>query len=182
MLRAITDGPREQQQQQQQSTTFNFDLAAAPLLPSRPLLLEDGAPPVPRITINVLPSEVAVQPVGRLSRELTSVLEVWQEKTEGIHGQPSIDSLVAKHGNGWHTIGRDAKDSNAEKGYKNKRNVFWKEIARLAGEHMEAPAAAASRLQIRFAEGSWAADPKKKKLSNFKDLIDAEAKARKRLS
>jgi hypothetical protein len=85
MLRAVTDGPREQQQQQ--PATFNFDLVAAPLLAQTPLLLEDGAPPAPHITINVLPTPGVVQPVGKLSRTLTSVIDVWKEKTEGIHGQ-----------------------------------------------------------------------------------------------
>jgi hypothetical protein len=175
---------QQDQQQQQQPTTLRYEWSQPP---PAPLLVENGplSPPpplentnttVPTMSINLQPT---TQPVGRLSRALTSVTGVWDEKTKGVNGQPSIDSLIAKHGDGWHSIGRDKREANAEKGFKSKRNTFWKEIARLAVEHHETEDLAVVRLQARFAEGAWATDAKKKKLNHFKDVLDAEAKARK---
>lgn len=66
-------------------------------------------------------------PVYRLDRTLKTVVDVWTEYIVGIKGGPSVEKLEFEFGTEW-------RKERTEARYFSRRNVFYKEIKRMAAE------------------------------------------------
>ena len=128
-----------------------------------------------------------------MDRNLTDIVQVWQEKTIGIKGRMSVDAVFEKYGDGWHSIGRDKKQSSTEKSFKSKRKIIWDAVERLAqessfiAENEERYDVAVKQLQKRFLEGNWVplgADgrPKVRTLDGFVGVLKRERQMLKMLN
>ena len=110
-------------------------------------------------------------------------MQVWREKSVGLQGLPSVDEVIAVHGNSWHRIGRTTKESNKEKAFKYLRKFIWDEIDYLkghveGGSDLERGNRAAERLEDIFQSGEWTRDGQPKTLANFQKYLRKTRKIR----
>ncbi|KAF1984287.1 hypothetical protein K402DRAFT_395948 [Aulographum hederae CBS 113979] len=98
----------------------------------------------------------------KLSRVVNSVPDLWREWTQGLSGQPSIQSLEDQYGVSW-------RQSPKEKTFFSRRKVII-DCIRTAISRGESSASAVVRLETLRANGGWSLSQLYKRL-NKKELI-----------
>jgi hypothetical protein len=86
-------------------------------------------------------------PAYTLSRVVNSVPELWREWTQGLSGQPSVQSLEDQFGTAW-------RPEPKEKTYFSRRKVII-DCIRTAIARGESSASAVTRLETLRMEGNW---------------------------